>query len=83
VDQVRSTPADQRSTQVRLDYPVCPHVEDIELAYWYAEHPEVICARCWLEAHGRGIWESEAGGVDKSSRRGGTPRNVSHCEVMA
>jgi hypothetical protein len=38
-----------------LSYPVCPHVDDIELAYWYAKHPEVICARCWLERHGRPI----------------------------
>lgn len=40
-------------------YPVCPHVDDVELAYWYAEHPEVICARCWLEAKGGRIRATE------------------------
>lgn len=33
------------------DYPVCPHVNDVALAYWFAEHPEVVCARCWLGRH--------------------------------
>jgi hypothetical protein len=32
-------------------YPVCPHVDDVELACWYAENPKVVCARCWLERH--------------------------------
>jgi len=27
----------------------CPHVNDPDLAEWYAEHPNVVCARCWLD----------------------------------
>jgi hypothetical protein len=30
---------------------LCPHVADPELQRWYADHPEVVCARCWLEGH--------------------------------
>jgi hypothetical protein len=36
----QTLPADRRP---------CPHVTDPELAAWYAEHPKVVCARCWLE----------------------------------
>ena len=49
-DYARARGSDTRDTSSPpLDYPVCPHVDDIELAYWYAENPKVTCARCWLE----------------------------------
>jgi len=71
-----SAPARARDS---WDAPVCPHVTEEWLAYWYAEHPEVTCARCWLEAHGRGIREAEsaggAGGVDKSTCPGDAAHN--------
>ena len=51
-DYARARGSDTRDTSApTLDYPVCPHVEDVELAYWYAAHPEVVCARCWLKRH--------------------------------
>jgi len=28
---------------------LCPHVTDPDLALWFLEHPEVVCARCWLK----------------------------------
>lgn len=36
----------------------CPHVTEAWLAQWYAGHPEVVCARCWLERKGRPIREA-------------------------
>lgn len=37
-----------RNPQVTVGTP-CPHVDDPLLGEWYAEHPNVVCARCWLE----------------------------------
>ena len=31
------------------------HIEEEWLREWYAEHPEVTCARCWLEQRGKPI----------------------------
>lgn len=49
-------PADSDSLSTRIsqvtDGTLCPHVDDPVLAEWYASHPEVVCARCWL-ARGR------------------------------
>ncbi len=30
---------------------LCPHVTNLDLAAWYAAHPEAVCARCWLKGH--------------------------------
>lgn len=38
----------------------CPHVKEQWLREWYAEHPEVTCARCWLERKGRLALEGPA-----------------------
>jgi len=29
----------------------CPHIDNPVLAEWYANHPQVVCARCWLDGH--------------------------------
>lgn len=63
-DQERSTPPDQRTpfsggADHSLDR--CPHVTEDWLREWYRDHPEVTCARCWLEAKGGRIRESSGG----------------------
>lgn len=45
----------------RVSYPQppegCPHVEDPDLAEWFAEHPEVVCARCFLDGRPLPSWD--------------------------
>jgi len=59
--QTQDTVSPSSSSAVPVENPqvtsstLCPHVADPELAEWYAEHPEVICARCWLERRGKPI----------------------------
>lgn len=51
-DRERSAPADQRGSYPQtLAY--CSHVAEEWLREWYAEHSEVVCARCWLQQHKR------------------------------
>jgi hypothetical protein len=52
-----SIPIPDENPQVTTSTP-CPHVTDPDLAEWYAEHPQVVCARCWLERKGRPIREA-------------------------
>ena len=56
-----------------LSYPACPHVNDEELAYWRAENPKFICARCWL--HRQRELEADGGAAAKPLRRLGAARN--------
>jgi hypothetical protein len=50
-EQACSTPPEQAEVIHRQDR--CPHVAEDWLADWYAAHPELTCARCWLAAHPR------------------------------
>jgi len=45
-----SIPVPVENPQVTTSTP-CPHVTDPDLAASYAQHPEVVCARCWREGH--------------------------------
>jgi len=60
----------------------CRHVPD-ELAAWYAAHPAVVCARCWLEGKGGPIRKENRPGnaaltapTHRRPQAADTPRNV-------
>jgi len=37
----------------------CPHVEDPELIAWHDAHPEIVCAKCWLDGRPLPSWNQE------------------------
>ena len=75
---VAEQPAEQRSKKGVPPAPSsvplfsgCPHVTDDWLREWYAEHPEVVCARCWLEGKGGKIRAQGAAPTDATRNHGG------------